>query len=102
MLRVSVILPGVRRCVEFFVYVGLSLLALQPVLLAARYWSADYVPKIIGVAMTHSAAPSIVLRRVYSLAGDRGVLGSIACGTFDTTLTPLETGAAMHRRSRGN
>jgi hypothetical protein len=75
--------------VEFFVYFGLSLLAVQPILLALRYSFADYVraairtdalsirnakalrslscfqvPKLVLVALSHSVSPTVVIRRV--------------------------------------
>jgi hypothetical protein len=52
--------------VEFFIFFGLSLLVLQPVMLALRYSSADYVPKVVLLALSHSVAPSLIVKRVIS------------------------------------
>ena len=51
---------------EFFVFFGLSLLALQLAVLILRYFSAEYVPKFVLIALSHSVAPSSVLARVCS------------------------------------
>jgi hypothetical protein len=56
--------PRYQGLVEFFVYFGLSLLALQPILLVQRYSSADWAPRVLLVALSHSVPLSEVIKKV--------------------------------------
>ena len=49
---------------QFFVFFGLSMLAVQLLVLVLRFSFADHVPRFILIAMTHSVAPSTILKRL--------------------------------------